>query len=142
MISILNIINFNNFLKTSAIQSVEPKPKIDINQFVSWFVHDYIVLWLNLVEPKLNKVVPTTTSSIDYFMIEPIELIKPWLKSGVHFFVWGSGVSLLWNFCLKKNHGSFLQVENVVHSGPKKMVWYFTGATNILYTFGGHAVTV
>ncbi|CAI8586283.1 unnamed protein product [Vicia faba] len=34
------------------------------------------------------------------------------------------------------------QVENVVHSGPKKMVWYFTGATNILYTFGGHAVTV
>jgi len=77
MISILNIINFNNFLKTSAIQSVEPKPKIDINQFVSWFVHDYIVLWLNLVEPKLNKVVPTTTSSIDYFMIEPIELIKP-----------------------------------------------------------------
>ena len=79
MISILNIINFNNFLKTSpsAIQSVEPKLKIDINQFVSWFVHDYIVLWLNLVEPKLNKVVPTTTSSIDYFMIEPIELIKP-----------------------------------------------------------------
>ncbi|KAG2406683.1 Auxin transporter-like protein [Vigna angularis] len=34
------------------------------------------------------------------------------------------------------------QVENVTHSGPKKLVLYFTGATNILYTFGGHAVTV
>ncbi|RVX22542.1 Auxin transporter-like protein 3 [Vitis vinifera] len=34
------------------------------------------------------------------------------------------------------------QVEGVKHSGPTKMVLYFTGATNILYTFGGHAVTV
>ncbi|WVZ16665.1 hypothetical protein V8G54_009647 [Vigna mungo] len=34
------------------------------------------------------------------------------------------------------------QVENVKHSGPSKLVLYFTGATNILYTFGGHAVTV
>lgn len=30
----------------------------------------------------------------------------------------------------------------VKHSGPTKLVLYFTGATNILYTFGGHAVTV
>ncbi|PQP96333.1 auxin transporter-like protein 2 [Prunus yedoensis var. nudiflora] len=39
---------------------------------------------------------------------------------------------------------SFLhgQVEGVKHSGPTKLVLYFTGATNILYTFGGHAVTV
>ncbi|KAK1668318.1 hypothetical protein QYE76_056477 [Lolium multiflorum] len=34
------------------------------------------------------------------------------------------------------------QVEGVAHTGPKKLVLYFTGATNILYTFGGHAVTV
>ncbi|KAJ8640028.1 hypothetical protein MRB53_016722 [Persea americana] len=34
------------------------------------------------------------------------------------------------------------QVEGVKHSGPTKMILYFTGATNILYTFGGHAVTV
>ncbi|XP_004302648.1 PREDICTED: auxin transporter-like protein 2 [Fragaria vesca subsp. vesca] len=34
------------------------------------------------------------------------------------------------------------QVEGVTHSAPQKMVLYFTGATNILYTFGGHAVTV
>ncbi|KAL0908311.1 hypothetical protein M5K25_022801 [Dendrobium thyrsiflorum] len=34
------------------------------------------------------------------------------------------------------------QVQGVKHSGPTKMVLYFTGATNILYTFGGHAVTV
>ncbi|EPS66996.1 auxin influx transport protein, partial [Genlisea aurea] len=34
------------------------------------------------------------------------------------------------------------QVEGVKHSAPNKMVLYFTGATNILYTFGGHAVTV
>ncbi|KAK2980584.1 hypothetical protein RJ640_029171 [Escallonia rubra] len=33
------------------------------------------------------------------------------------------------------------QVEGVKHSGPAKLVLYFTGATNILYTFGGHAVT-
>jgi hypothetical protein len=35
-----------------------------------------------------------------------------------------------------------LQVPGVKHSGPQKLVLYFTGATNILYTFGGHAVTV
>lgn len=34
------------------------------------------------------------------------------------------------------------QVEGVQHSGPTQLVLYFTGATNILYTFGGHAVTV
>ncbi|CAI8597435.1 unnamed protein product [Vicia faba] len=34
------------------------------------------------------------------------------------------------------------QAEDVKHSGPTKLVLYFTGATNILYTFGGHAVTV
>nr|CAB3478890.1 unnamed protein product [Digitaria exilis] len=34
------------------------------------------------------------------------------------------------------------QVEGVAHTGPTKLVLYFTGATNILYTFGGHAVTV
>lgn len=34
------------------------------------------------------------------------------------------------------------QVEGVKHSGPTKLVLYFTGSTNILYTFGGHAVTV
>ncbi|KAH0463416.1 hypothetical protein IEQ34_007998 [Dendrobium chrysotoxum] len=34
------------------------------------------------------------------------------------------------------------QVDGVKHSGPTKPVLYFTGATNILYTFGGHAVTV
>ena len=36
----------------------------------------------------------------------------------------------------------FWQVEGVKHSGPTELVLYFTGATNILYTFGGHAVTV
>jgi auxin influx carrier (AUX1 LAX family) len=35
-----------------------------------------------------------------------------------------------------------LQADNVQHSAPTKLVLYFTGATNILYTFGGHAVTV
>ncbi|KAJ0582374.1 putative amino acid transporter, transmembrane domain-containing protein [Helianthus annuus] len=34
------------------------------------------------------------------------------------------------------------KVEGMGHSGPTKLVLYFTGATNILYTFGGHAVTV
>jgi auxin influx carrier (AUX1 LAX family) len=34
------------------------------------------------------------------------------------------------------------QVHGVTHSGPKTLVLYFTGATNILYTFGGHAITV
>ncbi|KAM7270012.1 hypothetical protein ACFE04_029226 [Oxalis oulophora] len=34
------------------------------------------------------------------------------------------------------------QVEGVTHSGARKLVLYFTGATNILYTFGGHAITV
>ena len=39
-------------------------------------------------------------------------------------------------------NGFELQVKWVIHTGPKKLVLYFTGATNILYTFGGHAVTV
>lgn len=34
------------------------------------------------------------------------------------------------------------QGPGVTHSGPKRLVLYFTGATNILYTFGGHAITV
>lgn len=34
------------------------------------------------------------------------------------------------------------QVAGVTHSAPSRMVLYFTGATNILYTFGGHAITV
>lgn len=34
------------------------------------------------------------------------------------------------------------QVPDVKHTAPNKLVLYFTGATNILYTFGGHAVTV
>ncbi|KAH0451155.1 hypothetical protein IEQ34_018454 [Dendrobium chrysotoxum] len=34
------------------------------------------------------------------------------------------------------------QVDGVKHSGPSKLVLYFIGDTNILYTFGGHAVTV
>lgn len=34
------------------------------------------------------------------------------------------------------------QVAGVTHSAPNKLVLYFTGATNILYTFGGHAITV
>ncbi|CAA3015132.1 Auxin transporter 3 [Olea europaea subsp. europaea] len=34
------------------------------------------------------------------------------------------------------------KVEGAKHSGPTKMDLYFTGNTNILYTFGGHAVTV
>ena len=34
------------------------------------------------------------------------------------------------------------QVEGVTHQGPTKLVLYFTDTTNILYTFGGHAVTM
>ncbi|KAM0071030.1 putative amino acid transporter, transmembrane domain-containing protein [Helianthus debilis subsp. tardiflorus] len=34
------------------------------------------------------------------------------------------------------------QVDGVEHTGPNKLVLYFTGATNILYTFGGHVVTM
>ncbi|KAI5022516.1 hypothetical protein ZWY2020_059246 [Hordeum vulgare] len=34
------------------------------------------------------------------------------------------------------------QADGVKHSGPTTIMLYFTGATNILYTFGGHAVTV
>ncbi|VAH01876.1 unnamed protein product [Triticum turgidum subsp. durum] len=34
------------------------------------------------------------------------------------------------------------QADAVKHSGPTTIMLYFTGATNILYTFGGHAVTV
>ncbi|KAI3974576.1 hypothetical protein MKX01_020348, partial [Papaver californicum] len=33
-------------------------------------------------------------------------------------------------------------IHDVQHTAPTKLVLYFTGATNILYTFGGHAVTI
>lgn len=35
-----------------------------------------------------------------------------------------------------------MQEKGVTHHGPVTKVLYFTGATNILYTFGSHAVTV
>lgn len=35
-----------------------------------------------------------------------------------------------------------MQEKGVTHHGPMTKVLYFTGATNILYTFGSHAVTV
>ncbi|KAE8686641.1 transcription factor bHLH78-like [Hibiscus syriacus] len=34
------------------------------------------------------------------------------------------------------------QEEGVTHDGPTKLVLYFTGATNNLYTFGEHDITV
>ncbi|KAJ7528947.1 hypothetical protein O6H91_15G026300 [Diphasiastrum complanatum] len=34
------------------------------------------------------------------------------------------------------------RASSVKYSAPASLVLYFTGATNILYTFGGHAVTV
>ncbi|XP_074289550.1 auxin transporter-like protein 4 [Silene latifolia] len=34
------------------------------------------------------------------------------------------------------------QDPGVIHSGPNNLELYFTGATNILYTFGGHAACV
>lgn len=34
------------------------------------------------------------------------------------------------------------QAPGATHDGPNSLLLYFTGATNILYTFGSHAVTV
>ncbi|KAF3795740.1 Auxin transporter-like protein 1 [Nymphaea thermarum] len=34
------------------------------------------------------------------------------------------------------------QVENVHHQGPKNMVDFFTGATNILFSFGSHGLCI
>lgn len=53
----------------------------------------------------------------------------------------------LYVFCFKKKLKvlclvKIVQKEGVTHTAPTKLVLYFTGATNILYTFGGHAVTV
>ncbi|CAN6468218.1 unnamed protein product [Victoria cruziana] len=41
---------------------------------------------------------------------------------------------------LHKRH--ILQVENVRHQGPKNMVDFFTGATNILFSFGSHGLCI
>lgn len=34
------------------------------------------------------------------------------------------------------------QIENVKHSAPVSMEQFFTGTTNILFAFGGHAITI
>ena len=120
-----------------------------------------------LAVPQLSSFLHSTTTGFGLFLVLvwPLTLpgiwpLQPWFKARYSsFFLSGfftpynhpsldKRITFLLSFVIStESHWlwmvfTVLQVENVKHTGPTKLVLYFTGATNILYTFGGHAVTV
>ncbi|GKA16770.1 auxin transporter-like protein 2, partial [Tanacetum coccineum] len=128
----------------------------------SWTAYLISVLYVEYRARKEKENVNFKNHVIQWFEVLD-GLLGPYWKAiglafNVTFLLFGSVIQLIacariWSFLglfmttytawymtiAALTHG---QVDGVVHTGPKKLVLYFTGATNILYTFGGHAVTV
>ncbi|KAH9691047.1 auxin transporter-like protein 3 [Citrus sinensis] len=128
----------------------------------SWTAYLISILYVEYRTRKEREKVDFRNHVIQWFEVLDGLLGKHWRNIGLFFnctfLLFGSVIQLIacariWSFLglimtsftawyltiASLVHG---QVEGVKHSGPTKMVLYFTGATNILYTFGGHAVTV
>ncbi|KAH9756890.1 auxin transporter-like protein 3 [Citrus sinensis] len=128
----------------------------------SWTAYLISILYVEYRTRKEREKVDFRNHVIQWFEVLDGLLGKHWRNIGLFFnctfLLFGSVIQLIacariWSFLglimtsftawyltiASLLHG---QVEGVKHSGPTKMVLYFTGATNILYTFGGHAVTV
>ncbi|KAK6114812.1 hypothetical protein DH2020_007081 [Rehmannia glutinosa] len=128
----------------------------------SWTAYLISVLYVEYRTRKEREKVDFRNHVIQWFEVLDGLLGKHWRNIGLFFnctfLLFGSVIQLIacariWSFLglimttytawyltiASLLHG---QVEGVKHSGPATMVLYFTGATNILYTFGGHAVTV
>ncbi|GMP79305.1 hypothetical protein CsSME_00034905 [Camellia sinensis var. sinensis] len=128
----------------------------------SWTAYLISILYVEYRTRKEREKVDFRNHVIQWFEVLDGLLGKHWRNIGLFFnctfLLFGSVIQLIacariWSFLglLMTTYtawyltiASFLhgQVEGVKHSGPTTMVLYFTGATNILYTFGGHAVTV
>ncbi|KAK6125964.1 hypothetical protein DH2020_040272 [Rehmannia glutinosa] len=93
----------------------------------SWTAYLISVLYIEYRSRKEKEGVSFKNHVIQWFEVLD-GLLGPYWKA--------AGLAFNCTFLL------FGSAEDVQHSGPKKLVLYFTGATNILYTFGGHAVTV
>ncbi|KAG6401421.1 hypothetical protein SASPL_138278 [Salvia splendens] len=128
----------------------------------SWTAYLISILYVEYRTRKEREKVDFRNHVIQWFEVLDGLLGKHWRNVGLAFnctfLLFGSVIQLIacariWSFLglimttytawyltiASLLHG---QVEGVKHSGPTKLVLYFTGATNILYTFGGHAVTV
>ncbi|KAF8410432.1 hypothetical protein HHK36_002961 [Tetracentron sinense] len=128
----------------------------------SWTAYLISVLYVEYRTRKEREKADFRNHVIQWFEVLDGLLGKHWRNVGLAFnctfLLFGSVIQLIacariWSFLglimttytawyltiASLLHG---QVEGVKHSGPTKLVLYFTGATNILYTFGGHAVTV
>ncbi|URE04523.1 Transmembrane amino acid transporter protein [Musa troglodytarum] len=128
----------------------------------SWTAYLISILYVEYRTRKEREKVDFRNHVIQWFEVLDGLLGKHWRHVGLAFnctfLLFGSVIQLIacariWSFLglvmttytawyltiASLLHG---QVEGVKHSGPTKLVLYFTGATNILYTFGGHAVTV
>ncbi|KAG8491770.1 hypothetical protein CXB51_015073 [Gossypium anomalum] len=128
----------------------------------SWTAYLISLLYVEYRTRKEREKVDFRNHVIQWFEVLDGLLGKHWRNIGLFFnctfLLFGSVIQLIacarvWSFLglmmtsytawyltiASLLHG---QIDGVKHSGPNKMVLYFTGATNILYTFGGHAVTV
>uniref|UniRef100_A0A803L0A5 Amino acid transporter transmembrane domain-containing protein n=1 Tax=Chenopodium quinoa TaxID=63459 RepID=A0A803L0A5_CHEQI len=128
----------------------------------SWTAYLISLLYVEYRTRKEREKVDFRNHVIQWFEVLDGLLGKHWRNIGLFFnctfLLFGSVIQLIacariWSFLglimttytawyltiASLLHG---QVDGVKHSGPAKLVLYFTGATNILYTFGGHAVTV
>ncbi|GAB2271549.1 Auxin transporter-like protein 3 [Dionaea muscipula] len=128
----------------------------------SWTAYLISVLYVEYRTRKEREKVDFRNHVIQWFEVLDGLLGKHWRNIGLFFnctfLLFGSVIQLIacariWSFLglLMTTYTAWYltiaslvhgQIEGVKHSGPTKLVLYFTGATNILYTFGGHAVTV
>ncbi|MCE3049795.1 Auxin transporter-like protein 3 [Datura stramonium] len=116
----------------------------------SWTAYLISVLYVEYRTRKEREKVDFRNHVIQWFEVLDGLLGKHWRNIGLFFnctfLLFGSVIQLI--ACARSSSKNLTilkskkKVEGVKHSGPTTMVLYFTGATNILYTFGGHAVTV
>ncbi|CAM6122191.1 unnamed protein product [Calypogeia fissa] len=79
------------------------------------------------------------------FVIGALSMISIFLPNFKHFRgisvvgVLSSSITALYLIIASQTHG---QVENIKHSGPKHHVLFFTGMTNLIFSFGGQNITI
>ncbi|KAA0037410.1 auxin transporter-like protein 2 [Cucumis melo var. makuwa] len=106
----------------------------------SWTAYLISVLYIEYRGRKEKENVSFKNHVIQWFEVLDGLLGPYWKAVGLAFNCLGMTTYTAWYLTVAAlAHG---QVEGVKHSAPTELVLYFTGATNILYTFGGHAVTV
>ncbi|KAH7514606.1 hypothetical protein FEM48_Zijuj11G0107200 [Ziziphus jujuba var. spinosa] len=109
---------------------------------------NHVIQWFEVLDGLLGpywKAVGLAFNCTFLLFGSVIQLIALFIPSFHNYRIWsflGLGMTTYTAWYLTVAALVHGQVEGVTHSAPTKLVLYFTGATNILYTFGGHAVTV